>query len=576
MIAFKKKVQIWGLYMLFGPLIFYAAYQLTTDPLSFLTVDYLLFMILGIIVAVFPTQTEGSIFFLITGVSLATLVLFGLFAELLLTTVTLIALMIKANIKRDEHYRYPMNLMMFQLMSLAAAGSYHLVNTVLNTSQSLTLNITALFVYMIVHLLTNQALLKGVYRVFFNETIPFFDKHFTFSFNSSMLLVSLTFVLIYLYQSLESVGVVIGSLPFITLTVGINVYFNHKMHNDYLKKVNTHARHLSELKVRQDVVHTYIRQLTAIFPVDTVSYYTHQADQSLLKTHLYEKKNGMKELRQAIRLSEESVLYKAVTDRSIQSYNRASDWKPYCLQEIEYLAESALVLPVEQNNQLVGVMLLSHRTKNMYNEMLISLIELFHKYFGIALDNAHHYETLEEKNETDFLTSLTNLKGFSKQLEESFSVQGGKPISIIVLDLDHFKKTNDTYGHQAGNEVLKQLAALLNAYSNDLVTVARFGGEEFVVLLEEHSKQEAVEIAESIRQKIASSYFIITESIQNKNHIKVKLTASLGVASYPTDSQNVQELIMLADKAMYIGSKQRGRNRVTAANEGSYVNDQLL
>lgn len=566
--SFNKKV-IWGCFVIGSPMLFYLAYNFPYTSTNFLGADYGVFLLLAIIVASYPIQTEDSIFFLITGISMPAFIIYGLFAEMILTTIALIFLMLRSQIKWDESYRYALNIFMFQILSLLAAWTYTLVNPYLPTADYYTYSIIALTKYMMIHLFANQFFMVLIGRyVFKDKEAVFYDDEFNFSLVTSLFTVPFSFILIYLFLELGILGALIGGLPFVTITIGVNVYYKSKTNNVYLKKVNNLAQELTEKKQQADVIETYLRSLAKIFPVDAFSYFTVEDEGTLSRIAIYKKIEGFSELNETFDMSDQSILKRAITSNEILYFNRSLDWKNYCLNELSYTAESALVLPVRQQKGVTALILLSHRTKNMYNDMLVSLIRILHKYFAIALDNAIQYELLEENSETDFLTGLPNLKSFAKELECVLSGEYDY-VSLIVIDLDHFKKTNDRYGHQAGNDILQQVGKLLDAYSDDCISVARFGGEEFVVLLTDYSKEEAFDVAEGLRQTIEQKEFILSQTIRDKEPVKISLTASLGVATYPEDCKEADELINMADKAMYIGSKQRGRNRVTVANKGS-------
>ncbi|MCC5895794.1 MAG: sensor domain-containing diguanylate cyclase [Alkalibacterium sp.] len=572
MISTVKKSGIWVGYLIFSPLLFYIVYRYSSPVPDFLSVEYGIFLGLSILVALYPIQTEDSILFLINGVSLSVFIIFGLFAELILTTIALLALMVRSNIKWDEHYRYPLNLLMFQLLSVLSAGAYYLFLPLIAPISAFDHSLTALVIYMFVHLVGNQIAMYVINRYYFGDKdTKLIDDYLNFSIYTSLYIVPVSFILIYLYEELNITGALIGALPFITITLGINYFYKSKMNNTYLKKVNVLAQDLTEKKKSNEVIETYLKSLATIFPVDALSYFTVSSKEDLHRVVVYQEKKGIQTMNEEFMLTDQSILKKAVGSKEILYYSRSSDWKKYCINDITYPAESALVLPVMQRDGVTGLILLSHRTKNMYNDMLVSLIRILHQYFSIALDNASYFEQLEENSETDYLTKLPNLKAFSKKLEEALHGDQER-VSLIVLDLDHFKKTNDTYGHQAGNEVLTQVAELLEIFLKRDVLIARYGGEEFVVLLRGYSKQDAAELAETIRCEIERHAFKINQSIIDKDTVTVHVTASMGVATYPEDCKEADELITLADKAMYIGSKQRGRNRVTVAKKGSYQN----
>ena len=165
---------------------------------------------------------------------------------------------------------------------------------------------------------------------------------------------------------------------------------------------------------------------------------------------------------------------------------------------------------------------------------------------------------LKELSLLDDLTQLLNRRSLNQKLEEEIrrSKRFGRPLSFIMIDIDHFKNYNDTYGHPKGDEILKELAKILVTNCRDIDLVARYGGEEFCILLPETLGSEALQQAERTRVFVEEYYFE-GEELQPDG----QLTISLGVAVYPDDAKSMKEIIEFADRALY-WAKESGRNRV--------------
>lgn len=161
----------------------------------------------------------------------------------------------------------------------------------------------------------------------------------------------------------------------------------------------------------------------------------------------------------------------------------------------------------------------------------------------------------EEAAQLDFLTGLNNRRSMFHQimLNDTNPEAKGRDTTLIMVDLDHFKQVNDTHGHDHGDAVLIQVSGLIKDSLRVTDTVARWGGEEFLVLLPKTNIEQGVTVAEIIRKAIAD------RSI-NHDGVEHRVTSTLGIASYSTDS-NFEETLQLADKALYKG-KQQGRNQV--------------
>ena len=171
-------------------------------------------------------------------------------------------------------------------------------------------------------------------------------------------------------------------------------------------------------------------------------------------------------------------------------------------------------------------------------------------------------EELERLSVTDELTGLANRRRLTTELERELrrSERHGHPFSILMLDVDRFKRFNDSYGHPAGDALLKRLASTLLKSVRDVDTVARYGGEEFLVMLPEAPAADAARIAERIRAAREADRFT-----PDGGSGDVNVTVSVGYAVFPDDAKTAAALIEAADQALY-RSKESGRNRVTAAS----------
>ncbi|MDY0269586.1 diguanylate cyclase [Trichloromonas sp.] len=166
-------------------------------------------------------------------------------------------------------------------------------------------------------------------------------------------------------------------------------------------------------------------------------------------------------------------------------------------------------------------------------------------------------QALMELSNTDPLTHLSNRRYLMKTLEKELQrcERSQKSMALIMVDVDHFKPVNDTYGHQQGDVILKTLADQMKAHLRDYDLAARFGGEEFALVLPETTLSEAEQVAERLR-------IAISELRIPANHNEIRLTISLGVATYPHPKvRTVDNLILEADRALY-NAKEKGRNRV--------------
>jgi diguanylate cyclase len=181
------------------------------------------------------------------------------------------------------------------------------------------------------------------------------------------------------------------------------------------------------------------------------------------------------------------------------------------------------------------------------------------RYIHFSIANIRNYWQLKIDATTDHLTELANLREFDNRFDELFEQcqENQMPISFLMLDLDHFKMINDTYGHQAGDEVLSELAQILIKSCRSYDLVARIGGEEFAIVLPRCPKETALSIGRRTRQYIEEYIFC-------KDTHAIRMTVSIGVSSYPNDANDPDKLMALADEALY-KAKSAGRNAVVLA-----------
>ena len=169
-------------------------------------------------------------------------------------------------------------------------------------------------------------------------------------------------------------------------------------------------------------------------------------------------------------------------------------------------------------------------------------------------------ERLKELSNTDYLTDLRNRRNFMESAEIEFcrAQRYGKPLAIVMIDVDHFKRVNDDYGHGIGDQVLQLVAKVLAAEVRRHDVIARYGGEEFAFLLAETNQEQARIMAERCRERIEAAQLLVKRTV-------VRVTASAGIAAYPHEGvQRIEHLIDMADGALY-RAKRAGRNRIAIA-----------
>ena len=209
-------------------------------------------------------------------------------------------------------------------------------------------------------------------------------------------------------------------------------------------------------------------------------------------------------------------------------------------------------VPMKLKGRLKGLFNVLRPKTGGFSDADVALLRSLASYTALAIAHAEMTTRLRELSVTDDLTGVANRRLLMERVgrEVERARRGGKPLSALMLDLDHFKRVNDLHGHLRGDEVLRQVARVLTDGVRRLDTVARYGGEEFVVLLPDSNHEQALHIAEKLRAAIK-------ETALGDIH----LTISIGVATFPDDAQTEPALIDAADRALF-AAKRAGRDRV--------------
>lgn len=232
-----------------------------------------------------------------------------------------------------------------------------------------------------------------------------------------------------------------------------------------------------------------------------------------------------------------------------------------------YKTKSFISIPLKLENRIIGILNIADKiTGDVFTEEDLRYLMSVASYASVAIERSEYYmrsEELKKISITDPLTTLLNRRYFQERLHEEVerSKRHNLPLSLIMIDIDHFKPFNDRYGHLAGDEALKLAAACMRNTIRTIDVAARYGGEEFTIILPQTTKVSAHIIAERICREIEKIEFAFVKG-ENKQGI----TVSIGLASFPEDTDTPEDLIRNSDKALYL-AKEQGRNRVVLFNK---------
>ncbi len=254
--------------------------------------------------------------------------------------------------------------------------------------------------------------------------------------------------------------------------------------------------------------------------------------------------------------------------------NRQSLFIPDLRENVDPEGVKTLVIGQDKNNlswmgvpmlaeHITGVISVGSYTSNNFDRTDFDLLENLAQQASLALDNAFHHAEVEAQSRTDSLTGAYNHNTIVKIMrrEAENAHNGSHPFSLIMLDVDHFKRYNDNYGHMVGDQVLISLTKAIHTHINKADAVGRWGGEEFAVVLPNTNGTQAYAVAERIQHTMNN---LIIQGRDGKD--LPAPTVSQGIAVFPIETEDIDRLIDLADQRLYL-AKERGRNQVEPSGE---------
>ncbi|WP_411953556.1 sensor domain-containing diguanylate cyclase [Alkalibacillus sp. S2W] len=569
----KKNISIWLVWLvIFPPSMIYLYFSIEPNFTGY-WIDIIAFAIVMCAVAVFPIQVGSITIFFINGVSFAVFLYFGLFAEIILTQLALIALFIKIRLKKTEFYRIATNSTMLFLTSIFAAVVYYALG---GTHGVLTLNtmdqIIPLVGYIIGSIAVNQILLALIDVYVKGNKFKGVPKSLLIDSAVTAMIFPIGLILYILYLQIGLAAILIVGFPAILLSVVISTHHKGRRINRYLHDTSNIGHELSKKLNVKDVLDTFVAKVHELIPMSYIYVYDITNSSRSMNMIRYVSDDESKQLEDISLEYGEGFAGMIYQDKSPHMLVKRSQIDKISNLEIPDEVNSVVGVPILRNNLTVGVLVIASKRKHAYEKYHLMLLEILGNFLSVAIENARHYQSEKNKSQRDRLTGLYNYRYFTEHLE-SYALdleekELSEKLSVILFDLDSFKKLNDTYGHEAGNEVLTELAQRIEAFVGKQGLVARYGGEEFTVLIKGYNHDEAVIFAESIRSMISlESFNVRSHMLKQDDPIDLNVTASVGVATYPDHCESPDELIRQADRSMYVGAKRNGKNCVASAEQ---------
>jgi diguanylate cyclase (GGDEF)-like protein len=229
----------------------------------------------------------------------------------------------------------------------------------------------------------------------------------------------------------------------------------------------------------------------------------------------------------------------------------------------QWQTRSVICIPLRSRLRVLGVIQLVNVDMSQFNEPELFFLQSLCDYAAIAIENAKWVEKIQELTITDDCTGLYNARHLYKTLDTEVyrSSRFGYEFSVLFIDLDHFKAVNDTYGHLIGSKLLAEIGYLIKAQLRLIDFAFRYGGDEFVVLLPQTGKDQALVVAKRLRDGLRASRFC------HDDGLNLNVRASIGLATYPHDARDAHDIIRQADEMMYL-VKNTTRDNIGIAQRG--------
>ena len=224
---------------------------------------------------------------------------------------------------------------------------------------------------------------------------------------------------------------------------------------------------------------------------------------------------------------------------------------------------SIIALPLVIRGAVIGVFeVVNVAEERFFREKYLPHLTILADYVAIAVDNVRNLQKLEARTFIDEVTGFYNTRYLIHELDRLIPqlLDQGEHFSVVFLDLDNFKTVVDTYGHLRGSKVLAQVARVIHEGLGPDDSLVRYGGDEFIILMPRRSQPGALEVTRRLRRSLNQTAFLGDEGLE------VKVTASYGIAALPEDARDREELLLIADRAMF-GSKGRGKDRIMVGRD---------
>lgn len=524
--------------------------------------EYAVLVILGVLAEWFVVSVpQGSL-------SLGFAIVFFTFIRYDTTTTVIVsvlsAFIANSIFSKDGLFRSTLfNGAQYTFSAVAASTAYHYAGGQVAAKISF-VNITPLAVFLIVYFLVNHLMVTMfLWPTFRTQSGTMWRSALKWDCLTYLFAAPIGVLMSLIHEKTGLLGAVLLFIPLLTLKYLFRLYINLEMANKELSALYEVAKNLGANLDLAKTLGLILSETKRVVNYHTgIIYLWEEEDDMLVPTAIRSPfADQLKSIYYPV--GEGLIGHVAKTNKPEVVYDSKKDAELRRLPGINQFLRSLLVIPLSVDHKLIGVMAVGKKEPYSFGPKQLLILSSLGGQAAVAMANSMLYKKIEKLAITDGLTKVYNHRYFYKLVEEEAERcrRYQTVFSLIMLDLDHFKKFNDKYGHRAGDTALFNVARVLKASTRTIDVVSRYGGEEFAIVLPETEPASARAVAERIRKSIYDGYFSVSE-----NQPPVHVTVSIGVATSPYDATDINELIEMADKALYY-SKETGKNRVSVWSE---------
>ncbi|ADG83637.1 sensor domain-containing diguanylate cyclase [Thermincola potens] len=520
--------------------------------------EYLVFLVLGVLAEWFVVSLPQGSLSVGFAVVLTSFLLFDTSATVLISVLS--ALLGNLVISKDGSFRTTLfNGAQYTISAVGAAYAYYYVGGLTSDKISVP-NILPLLVFVLSYFVINHLLVN----IFLWPSC----RHYTWSMWGAALKwdiytylfsTPVGILMFLIYNKTGLLGAALLFIPVLTLKYLLRLYINLEMANRELSVLYGVAQSLGASLDMAETLGLILTESRKVVSYHTgIIYLWHEEEQLLIPSAIRSPyADKLKKI--SFSLDEGIVGMVAKTGQPEIVYDTKKDRRLRSMPGITQFLRSLLVVPLMVEKKIIGVVTIGKKEPYAYGPKHMQILTILGGQAAVAMANALLYKKIEKLAITDGLTKVYNHRYFYKKFEEEYqrSQRYGCKFSVIMIDIDYFKRFNDEFGHKAGDTALFTVAKIIKTNTRNIDTVARYGGEEFAILLPETDSGDAKIVAERIRKAISETVFRIAD-----DKPPVGVTVSIGVSSYPADTKDPQQVVELADQALYY-SKEHGKNRVT-------------